>query len=62
MAAVVPEARSKRPARGLATVPTTPLGMPVRKPYGEKRGEGEGRNEREGEKIKKETSPHLAYT
>ena len=35
-AAVVPEARSKSPASGLATVPTTPLGMPVKKPLGEK--------------------------
>ena len=32
-AAVVPEARSKRPASGLATVPTTPFGIPVRNPW-----------------------------
>ena len=32
MAAEVSEARSKSPATGLATVPTTPLARPVKKP------------------------------
>jgi len=35
MAAEVSEARSKRPATGLATVLTTPLARPVKNPYRE---------------------------
>ncbi len=33
MAAVVPDAKSRRPATGLATVPTTPLPIPSKNPY-----------------------------
>ena len=48
IAAVVPEAKSRRPATGLATVPMIPLPTPKKNPYlfclksvwGERRGEG----------------------
>ena len=47
IAAVVPEAKSRRPATGLATVPMIPLPTPKKNPYLFE--EYAGREERKGE-------------
>ncbi len=49
MAADVPDARSNRPATGLATVPTIPLPTPVKKPWRE--GGRKRKGGREEEKV-----------
>ena len=49
----MPEARSKRPATGLATVPSRPLPTPVMNPWNME-GVREGRRERERERERKE--------